>query len=55
MNNSCNSYEKQTKSNKVTNTPVVNRGNAKTAIPNKGAKAPRPIFPYLDDFVVLIV
>jgi hypothetical protein len=37
------------RASKVTNTPVVNRGNAKTAIPNKAAKAPRPIFPYLDD------
>ena len=34
----------------VTNTPVVNTGNAKTAIPNKVAKAPKPIFPNLDDF-----
>jgi hypothetical protein len=34
----------------LTNTPVVNRGNAKTAIPNRAAKAPRPIFPNLEDF-----
>jgi len=37
------------RASKVTNRPVVNRGNAKTAIPNKAAKAPRPIFPNLDD------
>jgi hypothetical protein len=37
------------RANKVTNTPVVNRGNAKTAIPSRAAKAPRPIFPYLDN------
>ena len=34
---------------KVTSTAVVNTGNAKTAIPNRAAKAPRPIFPNLDD------
>jgi hypothetical protein len=38
------------RASKVTNTPAVNRGNAITAIPNKAAKAPRPIFPNLDDF-----
>ena len=38
------------RASKVTNTPVVNRGNAITAIPNKAAKAPRPIFPNRDDF-----
>ena len=38
------------RANKVTNTPVVNRGNANTVIPNKAAKAPRAIFPNRDDF-----
>ena len=38
------------RASKVTNTPVVNRGNARTAIPNKAAKAPRAIFPNRDDF-----
>ncbi len=38
------------RASKVTNTPVVNTGNAKTVIPNRAAKAPRPIFPNLDDF-----
>jgi hypothetical protein len=38
------------RASKVTSTPVANRGNAITAIPNKAAKAPRPIFPNLDDF-----
>jgi len=37
------------RASKLTNTPVVNRGNATTAIPNRAAKAPRPIFPNLDD------
>jgi hypothetical protein len=38
------------RASKLTDTPVVNIGNAKTAIPNRAAKAPRPIFPNLDDF-----
>jgi len=38
------------RASKVTNAPVVNTGNAKTAIPNIAAKAPKPIFPNLDDF-----
>ena len=37
------------RASKVTNTAVVNRGNARTAIPNKAAKAPRAIFPNRDD------
>ena len=38
------------RASRVTNTPVVNRGNARTAIHNIAAKAPRAIFPNLDDF-----
>lgn len=38
------------RANKVTNTPIVGRGNARTAIPNNVAKAPRAIFPNRDDF-----
>lgn len=38
------------RASKVTNTPVVNTGNARTAIANKAAKAPRAIFPYREDF-----
>ena len=38
------------RASKVTNTPVVNTGNARTAIPNIAANAPRAIFPNRDDF-----